>query len=210
VISRTNRHWLLALVRDGFGRSFWWFLAFAIVMGVVCYQLLGPKAFDEAVSQDLLLLADMLPRVIAALTVAGLVWVLLPRDRMSRLIGKESGFRGLVIATVAGIITPGGPASAYPLLAVIGGAGADRGSLVAYITSWAILGIQRILIWDVPLMGVEFSLTRFLISLPLPIVAGLIARRLPLSLSLSLVEETQTQQAGSISRPDAHTEARRK
>lgn len=206
--SETKRQWLMALVRDGFGKSFWWFFAFALGMGVVCYQLLGPQAFHEAVRADLGLLADMLPRVIAALTVAGMVWVLLPRDRMSRLIGKESGFRGLVIATAAGIITPGGPASAYPLLAVIGGAGADRGALVAYITSWAILGIQRILIWDVPLMGVEFSLTRFLISLPLPILAGLIARRLPLS--LSLMEEVRPDPVGSISRPAANTETHRK
>ncbi|EDM47935.1 MAG: hypothetical protein ABJM11_02100 [Marinobacter sp.] len=191
MISRTNRQWLIALVRDGFGRSFWWFLAFAIVMGVVCHQLLGPQAFQAALQEDIQLLAGMLPRVIAALTVAGMVWVLLPRERFSRLIGKESGMRGLVIATAAGIITPGGPASAYPLLAVMGGAGADRGALIAYITSWAILGVQRILIWDLPFMGADFSLMRFLICLPLPILAGLIARWLPLP--LSLLEERPAQ-----------------
>lgn len=208
MISENSRQWMMALLKDGFGKSFWWFFAFAMVMGMVCYQFLGPQAFHTALRDDLELLAGMLPRVVAALTVAGMVWVLLPRERFSRLIGKESSLRGLVIATVAGIITPGGPASAFPLLAVIGSAGADRGALVAYITSWAILGVQRILIWDLPFMGAEFTLTRFLICLPLPILAGLIARRLPLS--LSLVEETQAQQTGKVSRAVVNKEAHRK
>jgi len=184
VTSKFNRQWLLELFRYGFGKSFWYFFAFAVLMGVICHQWLGPEAFSAAVQQDLELLADMLPRVAAALTVAGMVWVLLPREKFSRLIGKESGLKGLLIATAAGVVTPGGPAAAYPLLAVIGSAGADRGALVAYITSWAILGIQRILIWDVPFMGAEFSLMRFLVCLPLPILAGLIARWLPLSMVL--------------------------
>ncbi|MEX0603548.1 MAG: hypothetical protein WD623_07605 [Marinobacter sp.] len=208
MISEANRQWLLKLLTNGFGKSFWWFLAFAIVMGIVCHQLLGPEEFQAALREDLELVTGMLPRVIAALTVAGMVWVLLPRDQFSRLIGKESGFRGLVIATAAGVVTPGGPASAYPLLAVMGGAGADRGALVAYITSWAILGMQRILVWDLPFMGAEFSLMRFLICLPLPILAGLIARWLPLS--LSLVEERQPQPLSKGAASDAQSEGERK
>lgn len=208
VIAESNRRWLKALLRDGFGKSFWWFLAFALTTGAVCYQVLGPEAFHTALAADLELLAGMLPRVVAALTVAGMVWVLLPRERFSRLIGSESGFRGLAIATMAGIITPGGPASAFPLLAVIGSAGADRGALVAYISSWAMLGMQRILIWDLPFMGAEFSITRFLVSLPLPILAGLIARRLPLS--LTLVEEPPPQQMLTPARTIVDEEAKRK
>jgi hypothetical protein len=79
----------------------------------------------------------------------------------------------------AGLITPGGPASAFAFLAILAAAGADRGILVTYITSWALLGMQRIVVWDIPFMGMEFSVLRLLISVPLPIVAGLIARRLP-------------------------------
>lgn len=203
VIGEGRRKWLKALIREGFGPSFWWFLVFTVVMGVVCFQVLGPQAFQSAITEDIRLLASMLPRVVAALTVAGMVWVLLPRDRFSRLIGGQSGLRGLVIATIAGIITPGGPASAFPFLAVMGSAGADRGALVAYITSWAVLGVQRILVWDLPLMGAEFSITRFLVSLPLPIVAGIIARHLPIS--LRLIEEPS--QPTTVENPGGVSEA---
>ena len=92
--------------------------------------------------------------------------------------------RGLIIATAAGIVTPGGPASAFSLLVIVASAGADRGILITYITSWALLAVQRIIVWDLPFMGAEFSAIRFLVCLPLPILAGMIARRLPLSLVL--------------------------
>ncbi len=36
--------------------------------------------------------------------------------------------------------------------------------MVAYITAWATLGLQRILVWDVPFMGAEFAMLRILPS----------------------------------------------
>lgn len=177
--------WWSGLLKEAFGAGFWGFLGFAILAGAACYVLIGGAAFRTAIDRDLTLLASVLPRLLMALSVAGLVWALLPRERFIRLIGRESGLRGLFIAGLAGLATPGGPSSAFSLLAVIGGAGADRGALVAYIVGWSTLGIQRIIVWDVPFMGTEVALVRFLACLPLPVLAGLIARRLPFSLTLT-------------------------
>jgi uncharacterized membrane protein YraQ (UPF0718 family) len=174
---------LLLILKRSFGFSFWLFAAFAATMGGLCYFILGPAAFNAAVSKDLQQLIAILPRVVAALTLAGFIWILMPKDRFSQLVGRYRGFTGLVLAEIAGIITPGGPSSAFPFLAIIGRAGADRGILITYITSWALLGVQRILVWDLPFMGAELTTTRFLVSLPLPIIAGLIAQKLPLSLT---------------------------
>lgn len=146
-------------------------------MAAVSWKVLGSESFDTALSKDLDILAEMLPRIAAAQVVAGLVWVLLPRDRLTRLLGSHQGRRGLVIATAAGVVTPGGPVSAFSFLAIMAAGGADRGLLVAYITSWALLGMQRIVVWDVPFMGIEFSALRFCVCLPLPLLAGWIARR---------------------------------
>lgn len=171
-------------IRDGFGPGFWGFLAFAIVCGTVTYFVLGAEAFGHALERDFDLLLTTLPRVVAAVAVAGLVWALLPREKIIALVGSESGIKGLVIATIGGIVTPGGPASAFSLLAVLGTGGADRGAMVAYLAAWSMLGIQRILLWDVPFMGADFSVLRFIVCLPMPIIAGLIARRLPLTLTI--------------------------
>lgn len=171
------------LLKKSFGSSFWLFVGFAFAMAGICYFVLGPEAFNEALARDRELLGDLVPRVAAAQLVAGMAWVLLPRERMSAFLNRNRGRRGLVIAAIAGAITPGGPSSAFPFLLILAGSGADRGLLVTYITSWAILGVQRIIVWDMPLMGVDFSMTRLLVGLPLPIIAGLVARRLPLTVS---------------------------
>ena len=121
----------------------------------------------------------MLPKLAAALLLAGFIEVLLPREKVARWIGEHSGLRGLAVASAAGMITPGGPMTSFPLVNALHGAGTGRGALVAYLTSWSTLGFQRIVTWELPLMGVEFTALRFVASLPLPLVAGLISRLLP-------------------------------
>ncbi len=176
--------WRRATLADAFGKSFWGFLTVAALTGLACLLLKGPEAVADALVHDRDLLLGLLPRVVVALSIAALIWVLLPRERITDLVGRDSGMRGLAVATLAGTVTPGGPSSAYALLAVLAVSGADRGAMVAYITAWATLGLQRVLVWDVPFMGAEFAFLRLFVSLPLPIVAGLIARRLPLVLSV--------------------------
>lgn len=179
-----NRDWWRGLARTAFGRSFWGFMVAAFLFGLICWAVKGWDVVVRAFFNDIELLLNLLPRVLIALTIAALVWVLLPRDRMSAMVGKESGLRGLALATVAGTVTPGGPSTAYSLLAVMGLSGADRGAMVTYIVAWATLGVQRILVWDFPFMGTDFAFLRFAVTLPLPILAGLIARRLPMALTI--------------------------
>ena len=184
-----SSEWWKGILSNAFGKSFWGFLAAAAGFGLLCWAIKGPEVVWAALTEDIRVLIDLMPRVFVALSIAALIWVLMPRERMASLVGKESGLRGLVIATVAGTVTPGGPSSAYALLAVLAGSGADRGALVTYITAWATLGLQRILIWDVPFMGAEFAFLRFAVCIPLPIIAGLIARRLPFSLHVNDAHE---------------------
>ena len=54
--------------------------------------------------------------------------------------------------------------------------GADTGAAIAFITSWTLLGYARILVWELPFFGGEFVIWRTIISIPLPIIAGLLAR----------------------------------
>ena len=45
--------------------------------------------------------------------------------------------------------------------------------------AWLLIGINRAIIWEMPFFGADFVLFRFAISLPMPILLGLVAR-LPL------------------------------
>ena len=177
--------WRRAVLRDAFGRGFWMFVIMAAVAGATCWLVKGRAATLAALFSEGGMMVDLLPRVLLALSVASLIWVLLPRNRIAELFGSDRGIWALLIAAVAGMITPGGPSSAYALLALLAASGADRGALISYIAAWAILGLQRVLIWDVPFLGTDFALFRILICLPLPIIAGYIARALPLRVTLA-------------------------
>lgn len=179
-----HRRWWRAFFIAGFGPMFFVFLMLAILAGAAVWLIEGRAVFRQALEEDLQILLDTVPRVMAAVGAAGIMWVLLPRDKISAMVGRNSGLIGLCLATVAGTVTPGGPTSAFALLAMIGAMGADRGTMVTYITAWATLGLQRILTWDIPMMGFDLSALRFFATLPLPVIAGLIARMLPVDLVL--------------------------
>jgi uncharacterized membrane protein YraQ (UPF0718 family) len=59
-----------------------------------------------------------------------------------------------------------------PLLVVLANSGMALGPLVAYMTSWSLFGIQRIIAWEAPLMGWHFVMVRAVSSLAFPILAG--------------------------------------
>jgi uncharacterized membrane protein YraQ (UPF0718 family) len=114
--------------------------------------------------------------VLAACLIAAFVAVLMPRAAVQRWVGGESGVLGILIATLAGVICPGGPITIFPVAAAFVAIGADLGAAVAFITSWTLLGYSRILVWELPFFGGEFVIWRVVISIPLPIVAGLLTR----------------------------------
>src|SRR5215467_5447852 len=89
-----------------------------------------------------------------------------------RHFGREGGFRGIVIAAFAGILTPGGPMISVPFMVALANSGAATPALVAYMTSWSLFGVQRIIAWEAPLMGWRFVVVRIVPSLAFPFIAG--------------------------------------
>jgi len=114
----------------------------------------------------------VLPRLIAAMLLTGMLQVLIPQELMSRHFGREAGLKALVIATAAGVATPGGPMVSVPLMVALAHSGVSVAVQVTYITSWSLFGIHRILAWEGPLMGWHFVLIRSVASLAFPLLAG--------------------------------------
>lgn len=146
-------------------------IAAAILLAGVAY-LKDPSLPMVGARNGLSFLWSILPRLVPALIVAGLVQVLIPQDVVSRHFGRQAGFRALVIATVAGMITPGGPMVSLPFMVAAAHSGAGLPSLVAYMTSWSLFGLQRIIAWEAPLLGWKFVVTRVASSLAFPVLAG--------------------------------------
>ena len=147
-----------------------------VVSAIVVYRRDGQARFLEIFYSDVALFIDILPKVLAACLIAAFVAVLMPREVVLRWVGAESGFLGIIVATLAGTICPGGPITIFPIAAAFVSIGADTGAAIAFITSWTLLGYARVLVWELPFFGGHFVLWRILIAIPAPIVAGILAR----------------------------------
>jgi uncharacterized membrane protein YraQ (UPF0718 family) len=150
--------------------------AVAFAAAATVYVRDGREHFLAILFGDALLFAEILPKVLAGCLIGALITLILPRELVARWVGHESGFTGLLIAAMFGFILPGGPITIYPVAGAFLVMGADAGAVVAFITSWTLIGYTRALVWELPFFGADFVLWRILAALPLPILAGLLAR----------------------------------
>lgn len=136
----------------------------------------GQDTFVDVLGDNIDLLVDTMPKFLAAVLLACWLRLLLPREVIQRHLGAESGWRGLFIATGAGIVLPGGPMTAFPLSVAFLAGGADRGTVIAFVTSWLMLSLQRAIVWEMAFLDPEVVGIRYLVSLPVPIIMGWLAR----------------------------------
>jgi uncharacterized membrane protein YraQ (UPF0718 family) len=148
----------------------------AVAAGVAVYWREGQDRFLAILGSDVGLMVYMMPKVLAGCLIGALVALLLPREVVTRWIGAESGWLGFVIAFLAAVILPGNPLTIFPVAGALLIAGADVGAVVVFITTWAVIGYQRALVWELPFLGPDFTVWRIIVSLPLPFVAGFLAR----------------------------------
>ena len=148
----------------------------AAAAAVAIYVRDGRERFLAIFGSDLTLFGEMLPKVLAGCLIGAFVTMILPRELVARWVGHESGFPGLLIAAFFGFLLPGGPITIYPVAGAFLAMGADVGSVVAFITSWTLIGYTRALVWELPFFGPHFVIWRIVEAVPLPIIAGLLAR----------------------------------
>jgi uncharacterized membrane protein YraQ (UPF0718 family) len=160
-----------------------------IIMGLLALALVvyGQKqsgVSTRGLSIALRMTMEILPLLLFAFIVAGMIQVLLPKDLVARWVGTESGVRGLLIGTVAGALAPGGPYVSLPIAAGLLKAGAGVGTMVAFLTGWSLWALNRIPM-DVGILGWKLTLIRFVCTFFFPPVAGLLAHALFSKVSLS-------------------------
>jgi len=161
-------------------RAFDWSAAviatLALTAAVTVFVRDGRARFLEILTDDLGLFGVMLPNVLAGCFIGAFVTLLLPREKVAHWVGADSGIGGILIATVAGAIMPGGPFTIYPVAGAFLAAGADAGAACAFVISCTLIGYTRAIVWELPFFGLEFVSWRILFSLPLPVLAGIMAR----------------------------------
>ena len=137
----------------------------------------GQGQHITGIKMGLVMAVEILPLLVCGFIVAGMVQVLLPRDLLSQWVGAESGMRGILIGTIAGGLSPGGPYVSLPIVAGLLRSGASVGTMVAFLTGWSLWAVAR-LPMEIGILGWQFTLVRIASTFFFPPVAGLIAQAL--------------------------------
>ncbi len=127
----------------------------------------GAFALDQASA-----LAIRLPM---ALLTASFLTQMLPTERVADVLGRDTGFWGILLAGAIGGLMPGGPMLSFPLALVVWQSGAGEAQTVALLAGWSVFAMHRMLAFEAPMMGWRFVGLRLASSFALPTLTGLLA-----------------------------------
>jgi uncharacterized protein len=143
----------------------------AVILGTIAYRR-SPSMVRSAMRSAFGRFVEIMPKIAVALIAAGFIGVLVPAAVVGKHIGPDSGFYGIMLATLSGGIMPGGPIVTFPIVIVLLKAGAGFPQVVAFLTGWSVFAVHRMIIYEIPMMGWQFSAVRLISSLILPLIAG--------------------------------------
>ncbi len=113
-------------------------------------------------------------RLLIGLTLGGLIQVLIPRAVIARWLGPTSGIKGIIIGSYTGIILGGPPYVCLPVVASLYVAGAGAGPIIALLTGNSLLGIQNLIAWQIPFLGVGIPLSKYIVCLFVTPIVGFV------------------------------------
>jgi hypothetical protein len=120
----------------------------------------------------------LIPRIMLGVVGSGYIAAILPPEIVGHWLGADSGATGLGIAVLGGAFTPGGPVIGFSIGAAALKGGAGTPQVIAYTIAWALFAVQRLFIWELPVMPERLVWVRVLASLPLPFLAAAVAMML--------------------------------
>lgn len=118
---------------------------------------------------------NILPQFLSILILIGIVLAIMTPEQISHIIGKESGWIGVILASIIGAITLVPGFIAFPLAAALLKSGAGYMQIAAFISTLMMVGIVTIPL-EMKFFGKKAALIRnteaFIFSLIVAFVMG--------------------------------------
>ena len=122
---------------------------------------------------------NILPQFLSILIIIGIMLAILSPESISKLVGQESGWFGMIIASIIGSITLIPGFVAFPLAAALLNSGAGFMQIAVFISTLMMVGIVTIPI-EIKYFGKKATLLRncmaFMFSYIVAIVIGVILK----------------------------------
>jgi uncharacterized membrane protein YraQ (UPF0718 family) len=146
----------------------------AILLAALVWRAGGFEAVISGVGRGAETLWSVGLLLIAAFLIAGLTQTLVSRELIDRWLSARSGWRGILLACLAGALIPGGPYVYYPIAGALLQAGAGLGVLIAFVIAKNLWSVTR-LPMEFALLGPRLTIIRYLLTLAVPPVLGYLA-----------------------------------
>jgi len=111
--------------------------------------------------------------IIAVFIIIGLIQVWVPPQTISKLLGKEAGWKGLILASTAPLFIGGSLFTIFPLLKTLLDKGTSIACAIAFVTAWS--GKVPLLPLEIEFLGWKFAVLRFALIVPFAILMGLLS-----------------------------------
>jgi len=103
--------------------------------------------------------------------IVGLFDVWFPKEQVEKHIGQESGIKGILVVIVLAMLQAGPLYGAFPVAYILHKKGASIKNIFIYLGAFSSLKIPM-LGMEIGYLGIQFTLARTLVSLPLFIAVG--------------------------------------
>ncbi|HAJ78174.1 MAG TPA: permease [Fibrobacteres bacterium] len=149
--------------------------------------------FQNKATEILLFQAETMLLVIPPVFILlGLLDVWVPREKMMRFMGPESGAKGVILAFLFGSFAAGPLYGAFPVAAVLMKKGAGFMNILIFIGAWSTTKIPMLL-FESSALGIRFTLSRLAIDIVgIAIIAGAIKTVVPQDEVERLYEKART------------------
>ena len=114
---------------------------------------------------------EMITFIPALFIIVGLFDVWVPKEKIQKHIGQESGIKGIAIVVLLAMLQAGPLYGAFPVAYMLWKKGASIKNIFIYLGAFSSLKIPMLGI-EIAYLGIQFTLVRTLVSLPLFIGIG--------------------------------------
>lgn len=114
---------------------------------------------------------EMLSFIPFLFIIVGLFDVWFPKEQIEKHIGQESGIKGILVVIVLAMLQAGPLYGAFPVAYILYKKGASIKNIFIYMGAFSSIKIPM-LGMEIGYLGIQFTLVRTLVSLPLFITVG--------------------------------------
>lgn len=150
-------------------RPYIWLIVFAIFIVISFIFRFKPGKEMSLTFKDSLV--EMITFIPVLFIIVGLFDVWVPKEKIQKHIGQESGIKGIVIVVLLAMLQAGPLYGAFPVAYMLWKKGASIKNIFIYLGAFASLKIPMLGI-EIAYLGIRFTLIRTLVSLPLFITIG--------------------------------------